>query len=153
MGAPARARARQESKQLAPAKRAGTARGLRAGGPLPAAGALRQFTTAVQSPDAKSAAAQTKGARGSSGRDSAQRLETNQVRSPRGIYTWPFTAFQLVLFCFHFSSADVMCLTLHTNAVPSGGRVHIGNVLTKVTGNHPNVPQWGGEWPNEEHRL
>lgn len=46
-----------------------------------------------------------------------------------------------------------MCLTLHTNAVPSGGRVHVGNVLTKVTGNHPNVPQWGGEWPNEEHRL
>ncbi|CAN0551271.1 unnamed protein product [Rangifer tarandus platyrhynchus] len=79
VGAPARGRALQENKELAPAKRAGTPQDLRAGGPLPAAGAVRQYTTAVQGPDAKAEAAQTKGPCGSCGRGSAQRLETNKV--------------------------------------------------------------------------
>ncbi|CAI9177730.1 unnamed protein product [Rangifer tarandus platyrhynchus] len=87
VGAPARGRALQENKELAPAKRAGTPQDLRAGGPLPAAGAVRQYTTAVQGPDAKAEAAQTKGPCGSCGRGSAQRLETNKVPEIAVAYT------------------------------------------------------------------
>lgn len=72
---------------------------------------------------------------------------------PRGIHTRFSAAFQLVLFCFHFLLADVMCLTLYAKAVPSGGGAHARNVVMKVTGNHLNVPQWGGAGraPGEEH--